>query len=165
MPLSLTGMVRLPASVSAACEAEARHRYPYETGGAFMGRRGPRGEYRVEAMIGPGAGADHRRSSFRPDAEWQWSEMRRIHAARPGIAFLGDWHTHPGAVIARLSGMDRRALAEILSSDETRADTVLSVILSGGPTRWGWRVWEARGERGARGWPSLVIRRLDLGPA
>jgi len=160
--LSTAPFVTLPRGLLAECEAEACRSFPKETGGAFMGRRASAGEYRIEHMIGPGPKADHRKTSFKPDAEWQWSEMRRIHVASPGIAFLGDWHTHPKADGGRLSRTDLKALVEILSSEETRSNAVLSIIVSGKPRRWSWNAWQARMKAHGEARPTLWMERLNV---
>lgn len=109
-----------------------------------MGRHGPRGEFVVEHMIGPGANADHRRASFAPDADWQWAEMRRLHEAHGGdLAFLGDWHTHPRSSSGALSRMDLRAVGEILHDPQTRARSIISVVFAGGRIVWVPRAWVA----------------------
>ena len=128
-----------------------------------MGRRGPAGDFLVEHMVGPGPRADHRRTSFRPDADWQWSEMRRLHRALNGdLSFLGDWHTHPRASRGDLSRTDIEALAEILLEPKTRAEHVVSAILFGGRHGWGWSVWVAAITIDADGRRSLTAWMSDL---
>ena len=127
-----------------ACEEEARRAFPLETGGAFMGRMSVDGDFVVEHMIGPGPLADHRRSSFEPDAAYQWDEMARWHRSTAGTgAYLGDWHTHPRHWRGVLSSLDRQALAEILQDPRTQSSAIVNTILSGGRRRWRWTAYAA----------------------
>ncbi len=161
MWLRVKPIVSVPACIVAACEAEARRRFPLETGGAFMGRRRSADTFAVVEMIGPGPGAHHGRTSFQPDARWQWSEMARLFKASGGdMTFLGDWHSHPGSPRANLSGMDLAAIREILRDPRTGEDAILSAVVFGGPARWGWSVWRAN----LRGIGSAE-RRIQIGRA
>lgn len=137
-------VIVMPTDIIDACLSEARARFPNETGGALMGRRGDSGEFLVEHTIGPGPGALHRRDSFMPDADWQWSEMRRLHAEHGGVlSFLGDWHSHPRSSSMVLSKVDVRALVEILTDHRTRASEVVCLILADGVRGWRAQAWVA----------------------
>ena len=74
----------------------ARRRYPRETGGILMGRWLSGGRALVTAVIGPGPKAQHGRTSFEPDQNWQEREVARLYKRSGRIwNYLGDWHTHP----------------------------------------------------------------------
>ena len=133
-----------------ACEQEARRAFPLETGGAFMGRMSAEGDFVVEHMIGPGPLAEHQKSSFAPDATYQWAEMARLHRLTGGaVAYLGDWHTHPRHWRGVLSSLDRQALAEILQDPRTQSSAIISTILSGGGRHWRWTAYEASCDKSA----------------
>lgn len=156
-------VIVMPTGIVDACLAEAVAHFPLETGGALMGLRGGSGEFLVEHMIGPGPGASHTRDSFTPDADWQWSEMRRLHAEHGGVlSFLGDWHSHPRAPSVELSRRDVRALAEILADERTRATEVVCLILAGGVRGWRAQAWVAEIEDGPDEGRTVRVRPIRL---
>jgi len=73
-----------------------------ETGGVLMGysRPGMDGADNVVIthIIGSGPRAEHERTSFVPDYDWQNTEIAGIYEESGRRAsYLGDWHTHPHA--------------------------------------------------------------------
>lgn len=130
------------------CLAEADKWFPQETGGAFMGFWSDARQVVVTAMIPAGPRARHRRHSFEPDQKWQVERIAE-HYDRSGRAdyYLGDWHTHPGAASAQLSGADLSTLRRIIRARRARAPRPISVIFFGQQRRWSWRAWIASESR------------------
>ncbi len=141
--------------------AEAR-RWPLrETGGALLGWRGDSGPV-VAQILGPGPDARHGLRSFEPDGEWQVEEGRRIYRqSRRLVAYLGDWHTHPGGS-AKPSGQARRTAAMIASDLGFRAPRPVYAIAHRGwlrARRWGLTIYELR----AGEFIELEIHSIDAG--
>ena len=96
---------------------EAESRFPYETGGVLLGYQSDSGECVISSCIGPGPKADHRRSSFLPDADWQVDQMGRLfEESDADFGYLGEWHTHPDGETL-LSLADRWVLKDIATVD------------------------------------------------
>jgi integrative and conjugative element protein (TIGR02256 family) len=147
-------VVRLPAKVHDRCIAEAHAHYPSETGGTLMGYRADANVFVVTAEIGAGPEASRGPHSFEPNQAWQLAEIaRHYEASGRREAYLGDWHSHPGAEIGRLSRTDRRVLRRIINTPSARAPTPLMLIFYG--TRDEWR---------ASAWIAALIPRLILWP-
>jgi integrative and conjugative element protein (TIGR02256 family) len=130
--------VELAHPVLQEMEAEARRRFPEESGGVLLGYRYPsrREPTRVVRQIGPGPKAVHRRHRFEPDGKWQDEEIGRAYEASGRIlTYLGDWHSHPGGG-GRPSGLDRSTAGAIAEFEEARASQPLFLILHGGRTEW-----------------------------
>lgn len=122
---------------AAALDQARRHaheRHPLETGGLLLGwTDDATGDAVVAEIIGPGPAADHRRTSFLPDNDWQRAELARRYAASGRLhGYLGDWHTHPDGT-GHPSVRDRRTLAGIAAAPLARAPRPLLVILAGRP--------------------------------
>ncbi len=48
------------------------------------------------SIVGAGPSAEHARTSFDPDQQWQVAEVARKYTERPEVSeYLGDWHSHP----------------------------------------------------------------------
>lgn len=123
-----------------------------------MGSRALDGSVHVLEMIGPGEKAKHYSYSFEPDADWQWAEMDRLFQAYNGkLSYLGDWHTHPRVMRGNLSGKDRKAMREILSSKDTRETEIISAIFFGSDKIEDWNFWIGRLEPRSLWWPRLSI--------
>jgi integrative and conjugative element protein (TIGR02256 family) len=103
------------AWIDAAALDQARHhaheRHPLETGGLLLGwTDDATGDAVVADIIGPGPAADHRRTSFLPDNDWQRAELARRYAASGRLhGYLGDWHTTPTAPDAPASATGGRS--------------------------------------------------------
>jgi len=126
---------------------EAIRALPQETGGILMGRWvGPTAAL-VTDVIGPGPNASHRATSFDPDQAWQETEVARTWAARlGGVAYLGDWHTHPGGW-PRPSREDRIAADLIAASNDSgvhRPTMLIVGIRSDGALNPAVYVWSKR---------------------
>lgn len=108
--------------------AEARRWRLRETGGALLGWR--EGDQTVVArVLGPGPEAKHRRTSFEPDATWQYAQGRKIYEeSGRTVAFLGDWHTHPFGA-PRPSRQDQRTAVMLATDSRFRTPIPLYAIL------------------------------------
>jgi integrative and conjugative element protein (TIGR02256 family) len=130
--------IELPLAVLEEMEAEARRRFPKESGGVLLGYRYPSGREptRVVRQIGPGPKAMHRRHRFEPDGKWQDEEIARAYeASGRTLTYLGDWHSHPGGG-GRPSGLDRSTARTIAEFKAARASQPLFMILHGGRSEW-----------------------------
>lgn len=131
MPLT-TGIVWLPQHVHDDLLVQADLATPNETGGLLLGYRHSPTEVVITDAIGPGPKADHRRTGFDPDTNWQASELaRRYRDADRRISYLGDWHTHPGGTTT-LSRTDRRTLRAIARHPDARCPHPVMAVLAGG---------------------------------
>src|SRR5579863_4006918 len=115
--------------------------HPFETGGVLLGYVSDK-DIVVADVLGPGPAALHERRNFEPDHLWHQAEIaRRFHATEGRVTYLGDWHTHPDAMSARLSGQDKAAISRVIRSREARTPRPVSVILFGGPDDWRLAAW------------------------
>jgi len=131
VPLS-RGVAWLKTEVHTDLLEQADRHAPYETGGLLLGYRHSPIEIVITDVIGPGPHADHRRTGFTPDADWQAAELaRRYASADRRITYLGDWHTHPGGG-ADLSRTDRRTLRAIGRHPDARCPQPIMAVLAGG---------------------------------
>jgi integrative and conjugative element protein (TIGR02256 family) len=129
VPLS-TAIVWLHESIRDDLIKQAGSHAPNETGGILLGYRHSATEVVITDAIGPGPTADHRRTGFRPDAQWQTRELaRRYHEAGRRIEYLGDWHTHPGGTTTP-SSTDRRTLHAIARHPEARCPQPIMAIIA-----------------------------------
>lgn len=166
----------LPDSLWNGIVAEADRRHPLETGGVLLGYRAKEGrEFVVTHTIGPGPKAVHKRGRFVPDHRYQLAEIARLYAEQSrleshALAYLGDWHTHPGSG-AYLSGRDRMTLRRIALTKSARAPQPVMLILGQSPspgnspvqsTPWQPKAWTGtmKGSRFAH-W-SLETRILEI---
>ncbi len=109
---------------------EAIDRYPFETGGIIMGTWLADGTAIIADVIGPGPSAEHTRSSFDPDQEWQEQQTANIWTHQSGrVEYLGDWHTHPNGS-TRPSRRDHGVALTIASSTDARAPKPIILIIS-----------------------------------
>lgn len=137
--------VWMPQHEHDQCIREATLYYPRETGGTFMGYWSADGdEVVITGLIAAGPRARHARTAFEPDQKWQLSEIARHYSAsgrREG--YLGDWHSHPGAVSGDLSVTDRSVLRRIMRTPRARAPRPISVVFWGAPDGWHANAWVA----------------------
>jgi integrative and conjugative element protein (TIGR02256 family) len=131
-------------------EADAHARL--ETGGVLLGVTAA-GDLWIEAVIGPGPAARHGQTWFVPDAAYQQERVAELYeASGRRVAYLGDWHTHPGATPA-LSWRDCRTLRRISRTAAARQPHPVMLILGHGqpwlPTLWRYQParWYQRGTR------------------
>jgi len=131
--------------------------FPYETGGILVGYVADNCDVVVKAIIGPGPNARHRRYRFKPDAEYQQTQLEAHHSRTNGEeTYLGDWHTHPRGTPS-LSYIDKRTLARIASSPPSGTVTPVMSILGG--YKRAWLVGAVRFRGATRG---ILFRRYDL---
>lgn len=128
-----------------------------------MGRRTGVNEIVVDQVIGPGPNARHERYRFEPDIRWQHAKIADHYYATGGTStYLGDWHSHPGAIHGRLSSIDRKALRIINSEPEAQCPEPLMVILWGKPEAWKIAVWQGRLRARSFLWGALEVTSLDV---
>lgn len=125
---------------------------PFETGGVLLGIVDDEHLW-IEAIVGAGPAARHGRTWFVPDAAFQQDRIAELYqASGRRIAYLGDWHTHPGASAA-LSWRDRRTLRTISRTPAARQSHPVMLILGHGkpwrPALWRYQPapWYQRGTR------------------
>lgn len=111
--------------------AEADEKAPLETGGVLLGVSDGVNVW-IDAVIGPGPGAMHRKTSFTPDAAYQQQEIAAIYeTSGRRVSYLGDWHTHPGSA-PYLSWRDRRTVRGISRTAGARQPNPVMLILGYG---------------------------------
>src|SRR4029077_4993507 len=126
----------IAASVLKKMRQLAIQHAPLETGGMILGYVADSGDTVVTAIIGAGPLARHRRVRFRPDHEYQQSQLDAHFAETQGReTYLGDWHTHPSGECA-LSRLDKRVLARIGSAPSSGTAPPLMIGLSGHDDEW-----------------------------
>jgi integrative and conjugative element protein (TIGR02256 family) len=146
----------LPRALLVQMEAEARSHAPNETGGVMLGTAIDSAVW-VEAVIGPGPRAVHRRASFTPDWEDQQREIATAYEqSGRRLAYLGDWHTHPGGG-AHLSPTDTRTLRSIARHCAARQPNPIMAVLAGGEP-WSASAWRLTD----RPWYSSTKRIVSL---
>jgi integrative and conjugative element protein (TIGR02256 family) len=148
-----------------ALRAEADRSYDNETGGVLIGYWADSRNVVVTATAGPGPDALHRRYSYEHDHDWEATQIAAEYE-RSGRAhvYIGDWHTHPNASSARLSGTDKRALRKVLNSSDARLNQTLMLVLFGQPREWQADLFIARfGRTSAWTWrPTLLVEPAQL---
>lgn len=118
----------LGRGIVAALLMESTRSAPLETGGVLLGWRTSE-HICVTSIVGPGPAADHARTSFTPDANWQTEQIAQLYAGSGRrLAYLGDWHTHPGAAPTP-SARDRRTLHAISRHPPARCPQPIMIIL------------------------------------
>lgn len=123
---------------------EAATKPYHETGGILMGYFGKPGNIPVILRAtGPGPRAVHRRNYYRPDNDFDESQIAELYkrSARR-ITYLGDWHTHLGPS-GYLSVRDKRTLRRITSCKASRAEAPVMLVLSY-DTLWDATVWQGK---------------------
>lgn len=101
---------------------------PLETGGVLLGWRSP-GHVCVTNIVGPEPTAHHTETSFVPDAVWQAEQIGQLYAASGRrLAYLGDWHTHPGAAPVP-SPRDIQTLYSIAQHPSARCPQPIMIII------------------------------------
>ncbi len=140
-------------------QEEVQRMYPLETGGCLLGYwTGIFEEVVIEGCIGPGPKARHSRYSFKPDSEWQETQIARIYEESGRLCtYLGDWHSHIRGSLA-MSWKDRRTLLRIASYPPARAPHPLMALIAGPP--WKMRIWKV--ERPRRFLLSVVASECEI---
>jgi integrative and conjugative element protein (TIGR02256 family) len=139
---------------------EADARAPLETGGVLLGVADAANVW-IDTIVGPGPSAQHTRTSFIPDADYQSEKVADAYrASGRRLAYLGDWHTHPGGS-PRISWRDRRTLRLISHDTAARQSHPIMFILGYGDPWSGmaWRYTDGPWYRlgGSVSWLSLVV--------
>ncbi|MDI2020029.1 Mov34/MPN/PAD-1 family protein [Paenarthrobacter nicotinovorans] len=118
----------LSNSIATALLDHAENYAPLETGGILLGWRAP-GNIHITHIIGPGPAAQHTKTSFTPDHDWQTEQIDRLYTdSGRRLAYLGDWHTHPkGSPIP--SPQDLITLHTIAAHPQARCPQPLMLIL------------------------------------
>lgn len=120
---------------------ESARAFPLETGGVLMGYQ-VGGDTVVTTIVGPGPAAQHRRTSYLPDHEYQELEIARIYRDSGRVfTYLGDWHTHPNGGL-RLSATDTSTLKTISAHAAARLHRPVMMIAVGRNDDWkigGWQ--------------------------
>jgi integrative and conjugative element protein (TIGR02256 family) len=103
---------------------------PLEVGGVLLGRIQP-GLPTIVDLIGPGPLARATATSFEPDYEYQQAEVDRLFQDYGSdLAYLGDWHSHPGGR-CHPSVTDLRAMLAIRGTAEAQCPDPVMVIVGG----------------------------------
>lgn len=120
--------VWLGKGIAASLLREAGEHAPLETGGVLLGWRSAE-HICVTNVIGPGPSALRDKTSFVPDAEWQSEQIARLYSdSGRRLAYLGDWHTHPGASPTP-SARDRQTLCTIARHPAARCPLPIMLIM------------------------------------
>jgi integrative and conjugative element protein (TIGR02256 family) len=116
-------------------ELASRHA-PMETGGMLLGYVSDSNEFVVTAIVGAGPAARHRRLRFRPDYDFQQSQLESHFESTQGAeTYLGDWHTHPSGACS-LSWLDKRVLLRIAKTPSSGTQQPIMLVLGGGTPEW-----------------------------
>ena len=137
-------IVWLHCSVLEFLNAEATSKAPLETGGILLGYfRQPGNVPVILQATGPGPQAIHMRYYYRPDHEFDESQIATLYKkSNRQTTYLGDWHTHP-LPIANLSYRDKRTLRRIAKCKSARVDAPLMLILSY-DNQWEPTIWQGK---------------------
>lgn len=124
---------------------EADERSPLETGGVLLGVADDTNVW-IEAFVGPGPNAQHAKTTFIPDGEYQALRIADIYeGSNRRIAYLGDWHTHPNAS-PHVSWRDQKTLRLISRESKARQTKPLMLIFGNGRP-WNAIAWRYLGTR------------------
>lgn len=133
---------------------------PKETGGILLGHhRGDR--VLVTNEIGGGPGAIREPHSFIPDRDWQYEQIDAIYArAKGNIAYLGDWHTHPGGR-PRPSRTDRTLLRRTANTPACQCPAPVMLILGDPGSSGVWVPAAVRWYEGEAGGKTAPLRLVN----
>lgn len=146
------------------CVVEIDRTFPLESGGVLMGRWASQSHAIVERVIGPGPKARHERYRFMPDLEWQHAKIAEHYRASSGLStYLGDWHSHPGAMHGELSAVDKRAIRAIIETPEAQCAAPLMAIFWGVQGMWELAVWRGILRPRRLFGPRIDVTELTLG--
>lgn len=91
----------------------------------------------VTSHIAAGPEAKRERYRFEPDLAWQQREIDSHYAMSKRMdVYLGDWHTHPRAISAHLSFIDKSSARRIIASPAARQPRPIMMILTGKKNGW-----------------------------
>ena len=92
---------------------------------------------------GPGSQAVHQRNYYKPDYEFDESQIATLYEKYGGkITYLGDWHTHTSS-FPGLSYKDKRTLRQIAGCKSARVETPIMLLLSYNG-RWDVTIWQGK---------------------
>lgn len=125
--------------------AEASRKSPLETGGVLLGYQVGDGSLTVvTAVVGPGPNAQHSRTGYVPDHEYQEQEIASTYATSGRCTtYVGDWHSHPGGALY-LSRTDVRTLRAIARHKGARLARPVMIVAASGRPEWDIGVWQWR---------------------
>lgn len=130
----------LEARALAFIRYESQRKAPKETGGVLLGYC-VGDDAVVKIATGPGPRSEHRRSSYRPDPEFDRAEIARVYKETGGVlTYLGDWHSHPKGGNG-LSQDDIITLATISNFAPARATAPLMLLSVKEVIFWEPAVW------------------------
>jgi integrative and conjugative element protein (TIGR02256 family) len=113
--------------------ADADQWHDLETGGTFAGYWADEDEVVVTAHVRAGPSASRERHSYEPDLALQ-QQLDAVYETSGRLdAYIGDWHSHPGAEKAHLSSKDIACLKTIISSSLARQPKPLMILMIGKP--------------------------------
>ncbi len=141
---------------------EASAKAPMETGGVLMGYFAqPENTPVVLLATGPGSQAVHQRNYYKPDYEFDESQIATLYEKYGGkIIYLGDWHTH-AASFPELSYKDKRTLRRIAGCKSARVETPIMLILSYNG-QWDATIWQGKLYKKCVWGKHLVISNLTV---
>ena len=134
----------MPHEAFDRCIADASAKFPFETGGTFLGWWADASTVVVSAVIGPGPDAEYGRHHFEPDQLWQLERIAE-HYEKSGRreTYLGDWHSHPSGMDGKLSWQDRMVMRRIAKTSSARCPSPIMVIVWGKPPDFRITAWNA----------------------
>lgn len=122
------GTLRVPSALLGAMLADGWGKWPMESGGILLGHSGPRWHV-MSHIIGAGPQAVHEPFKLIPDSPWQAAQVAAAWRQDPTVAYLGDWHTHPGGT-TRFSELDRAAAESIADYADARQREPIILVLA-----------------------------------
>lgn len=139
----------------------AERKFPHETGGVLLGYwANPYDEVVITEIAGPGPAASHSPVSFKPDYDYQDSEVCRIYnSSGRKHTYLGDWHSHPHST-SHLSRTDKKTFRRLAVSPEARTPVPIMAVVGLSTTDWALGLW--KGEMWKLGRFMLGIRAMRL---
>lgn len=127
-------IVWLPRAIAAEMIADADQWHDLETGGTYAGYWANESKIVITTHVAAGPNARRERHSYEPDLVWQQAQLDAIYKSSGRLdAYIGDWHSHPGARTAYLSSRDRACLKGIISSPLARQPKPLMILMLGEP--------------------------------
>jgi integrative and conjugative element protein (TIGR02256 family) len=130
--------VWLPVPWRDELATQSNEHAPDETGGILVGYQAKGGDLVVTHVVEGGPKAERSASRFKPDGEWQASEVAKTYeTSGRRETYLGDWHSHPRS-LPKPSASDQRTARRIAEYEEARAPHPLMIIV--GSETDGWRL-------------------------
>lgn len=128
----MNAVVKNSLAAARHCRGDGGRRRDLETGGTFADYWADEDEVVVTAHVRAGPSASRERHSYEPDFAWQ--QLDAVYETSGRLdAYIGDWHSHPGAETAHLSSKDIACLKTIISSSLARQPKPLMILMIGKP--------------------------------